>query len=140
MLLASAAKNKSPGISSSNAFLAQRLSASSTALIRLTLSKCRLLGRVYAERTHAVFNFQVAPSRLPESVGSTELKKRRLLFKVAQCQKAACTQNCSKPKKTLPQPFSAEGGGLPKEKVHPNETTIRNTLRIFQKNDFRRLV
>ena len=43
MLLASADKNKSPGISSSNAFLAQRLRASSTALIRLTLSQCRLL-------------------------------------------------------------------------------------------------
>ena len=43
MLLASADKNKSPGISSSNAFLVQRLRASSTALIRLTLSQCRLL-------------------------------------------------------------------------------------------------
>ena len=43
MLLDSADKNKSPGISSSNAFLAQRLRASSTALIRLALGKCRLL-------------------------------------------------------------------------------------------------
>ena len=43
MLLASVAKNKSPGISSSNALLAQRLRASSTALIRLTLNQCRLL-------------------------------------------------------------------------------------------------
>ena len=42
MLLASADKNKSPDISSSNAFLVQRLRASSTALIRLTLSQCRL--------------------------------------------------------------------------------------------------
>ena len=43
MLLASAAKNKSPGISSSNAFLDQRLRASSTALVRLTFGQCRLL-------------------------------------------------------------------------------------------------
>ena len=43
MLLASAAKNKSPGITSSNTFLVQRLSASSTTLIRLTLNQCRLL-------------------------------------------------------------------------------------------------
>ena len=42
MLLASATKNKSPDISSSNAFLAQRLRASSTALVRLTLNQCRL--------------------------------------------------------------------------------------------------
>ena len=43
MLLASAAKNKSPGISSSNAFLVQRLRISSTALIHLTFGQCRLL-------------------------------------------------------------------------------------------------
>ena len=43
MLLACAAKNKSPGIPSSNAFLAQRLRISSTALIRLTFGQCRLL-------------------------------------------------------------------------------------------------
>jgi len=43
MLLASAAKNKSPGISLSNALLAQRLRISSTALIRLTFGQCRLL-------------------------------------------------------------------------------------------------
>ena len=42
MLLAIVAKNKSPGISSSNAFLAQRLRASSTALVRLTFGQCRL--------------------------------------------------------------------------------------------------
>ena len=42
MLLASATKNKSPDISSSNAFLAQRLRASSTALVRLTFGQCRL--------------------------------------------------------------------------------------------------
>ena len=42
MLLASAAKNKSPDISSSNAFLVQRLRASSTALVRLTFGQCRL--------------------------------------------------------------------------------------------------
>ena len=42
MLLASADKNKSPGIPSSNALLAQRLRIASTALIRLTLSQCRL--------------------------------------------------------------------------------------------------
>ena len=42
MLLASADKNKSPGISSSNAFLVQRLRASSTALVRLTFGQCRL--------------------------------------------------------------------------------------------------
>ena len=43
MLLASADKNKSPGISSFNAFLVQRLRVSSTALIRLTFGQCRLL-------------------------------------------------------------------------------------------------
>ena len=43
MLLACAAKNKSPDISSSKAFLVQRLRIASTALVRLTLSKCRLL-------------------------------------------------------------------------------------------------
>ena len=43
MLLASADKNKSPGISSSNALLVQRLRIASTALIRLTLNQCRLL-------------------------------------------------------------------------------------------------
>ena len=43
MLLASTDKNKSPGIASSNALLVQRLRASSTALIRLTLGQCRLL-------------------------------------------------------------------------------------------------
>ena len=43
MLLASADKNKSPDIASSNAFLAQRLRISSTALIRLTFGQCRLL-------------------------------------------------------------------------------------------------
>ena len=43
MLLACAAKNKSPGISSSNALLVQRLRASSTALIRLTFGQCRPL-------------------------------------------------------------------------------------------------
>ena len=43
MLLESATKNKSPDISSSNAFLVQRLRAFSTALIRLTLNQCRLL-------------------------------------------------------------------------------------------------
>ena len=42
MLLASADKNKSPDISSSNAFLVQRLRASSTALVRLTFGQCRL--------------------------------------------------------------------------------------------------
>ena len=42
MLLASATKNKSPDISSSNAFLVQRLRASSTALVRLTFGQCRL--------------------------------------------------------------------------------------------------
>ena len=42
MLLASATKNKSPDISSSNAFLIQRLRASSTALVRLTFGQCRL--------------------------------------------------------------------------------------------------
>ena len=42
MLLVIVAKNKSPGISSSNAFLAQRLRASSTALVRLTFGQCRL--------------------------------------------------------------------------------------------------
>ena len=42
MLLARIAK-KSPGISSSNAFLVQRLRISSTALIRLALNQCRLL-------------------------------------------------------------------------------------------------
>ena len=42
MLLASATKNKSPDISSSNAFLVQWLSASSTALVRLTFGQCRL--------------------------------------------------------------------------------------------------
>ena len=41
MLLASATKNKSPDISSSNAFLVQRLRASSTALVRLTFGQCR---------------------------------------------------------------------------------------------------
>ena len=39
----SAAKNESPGISSSNAFLVQRLRISSTALIHLTFGQCRLL-------------------------------------------------------------------------------------------------
>ena len=72
MLLASADKNKSPGIPSSNALLVQLLRTSSTALIRLTLSKCSPLGKVYAEHTYAVFNFQVAPFRLPESVDSTK--------------------------------------------------------------------
>ena len=43
MLLACAAKNKAPGISSSNALLVQRLRISSTALIHLTLNQCRLL-------------------------------------------------------------------------------------------------
>ena len=42
MLLASATKNRSPDISSSNAFLVQRLRASSTALVRLTFGQCRL--------------------------------------------------------------------------------------------------
>ena len=71
MLLARIAKiNHS--ISSSNALLVQRLRISSTTLIRLTLSQCRLLGRVYAEYTYAVFNFQVAPFRLPESVDSAK--------------------------------------------------------------------
>ena len=42
MLLASATKNKSPDISSSNAFLVQWLRASSTALVRLTFGQCRL--------------------------------------------------------------------------------------------------
>ena len=42
MLLASATKNKSPDISSSNAFLVQRLRASSNALVRLTFGQCRL--------------------------------------------------------------------------------------------------
>ncbi len=42
MLLASTTKNKSPDISSSNAFLVQRLRASSTALVRLTFGQCRL--------------------------------------------------------------------------------------------------
>ena len=42
MLLASATKNKSPDISSSNAFLVQQLRASSTALVRLTFGQCRL--------------------------------------------------------------------------------------------------
>ena len=42
MLLASATKNKSPDISSSNAFLVQRLRASSIALVRLTFGQCRL--------------------------------------------------------------------------------------------------
>ena len=42
MLLASATKNKSPDISSSNAFLVQRLRASSTALVRLTFGQSRL--------------------------------------------------------------------------------------------------
>ena len=35
-------KTNHPGIASSNAFLAQRLRIASTALIRLTLSQCRL--------------------------------------------------------------------------------------------------
>ena len=43
MLLASADKNKSPGISSSDALLVQRLRISSTALIHLTFGQCRLL-------------------------------------------------------------------------------------------------
>ena len=43
MLLASADKNKSPGIASSSALLVQRLRIASTALIRLTLNQCRLL-------------------------------------------------------------------------------------------------
>ena len=42
MLLASADQNKSPGISSSNAFLVQRLRIASTALICLTFGQCRL--------------------------------------------------------------------------------------------------
>ncbi|MFC2715417.1 hypothetical protein [Kingella denitrificans] len=43
MLLVSATKNKAPGISSSNAFLVQRLRIASTALVRLTFGQCRLL-------------------------------------------------------------------------------------------------
>ena len=42
MLLASATKNKSPDISSSNAFLVQWLRAPSTALVRVTFGQCRL--------------------------------------------------------------------------------------------------
>ncbi len=72
MLLASADKNKSPGISSSNAFLVQRLRASSTALIRLIVSKRSPLGRGYAERTHGVFSFQTAPFGLPENADSAK--------------------------------------------------------------------
>ena len=61
MLLESAAKNKSPGISSFNAFLIQRLRASSTVLIRLTLNQCRLLSNAVK---HPKSSLHIAKERI----------------------------------------------------------------------------
>ena len=78
MLLASVAKNKSPGISSSNALLAQRLRASSTALIRLTLNQCRLL----------LFNTVKRPQKQP----AHHKKNASTEFCVKQKYDAGCAQ------------------------------------------------
>ena len=61
MLLASADKNKSPGISSSNALLVQRLRIASTALIHLTLSQCRLLSNAVK---HPKSSLHIAKERI----------------------------------------------------------------------------
>ena len=69
MLLASATKNKSPDISSSNAFLVQRLRASSTALVRLTFGQCRLPENVI-EQVEIQVKYQGYIDRQNEAIDS----------------------------------------------------------------------
>ena len=87
MLLASATKNKSPDISSSNAFLAQRLRIASTALIRLTLSQCRLPENVI-EQVEIQVKYQGYIDRQNEEIDSRRdidyAKVKGLLAEVQQ--------------------------------------------------------
>ena len=69
MLLASADKNKSPGIASSSALLVQRLRIASTALIRLTLNQCRLLFN--AVKRHPKSSLHIAKERINQILYQT---------------------------------------------------------------------
>ena len=87
MLLASATKNKSPDISSSNAFLVQRLRASSTALVRLTFGQCRLPENVI-EQVEIQVKYQGYIDRQNEEIDSRRdidyAKVKGLLAEVQQ--------------------------------------------------------
>jgi len=80
MLLASADKNKSPGISSSNAFLVQRLRIASTALICLTFGQCRLpenvIEQVDIDRQNEEIDSRrdIETLKLPEDIDYSKVK------------------------------------------------------------------